>query len=634
MSDSIRLTRIDKFFGGMTSNDKDASPGVCKNIFGIDIFSHRDYIQPARDMSTDTLPADTSSRIWGYDVDSSGNLYAITSNSDDSHVKIIKLASAGAANPGAWTNFYVGTEDYFGERNNIVYNQADDGTEYLYYEEGGELISLGDIGEVGFQDTFAIDTSDSDPGNGVIKFNNASPASVTAIYIDLLDAVGADKTAFLDAIDLGSVKISRHNDATQYALYSISARTSASGYRKFTVSYVEGSGTFDTTAANARVVFMAATDLGALAEASSSGYNGRLPMERVQGEVYVGDGQHIVKVDGSNVMIAQAFTLPSGWKCVDFTPYDDSIIILASHSADWNTGFEPVHNTSKLYFWDMTQTTGVDHEITLSYGGPLSVINHDDIVRIFCGQNNLLNILELQSLSPVRTHKIDYISSNNALIGNYGRVVEPESLYVNDGILYFSLARGPAAAESGVYALGRVTSSDPLALAQIYKPPTNAHPSGGMYTHAATCHGDNIFMSCSYYHLDSSTVVTITRRLEGQNSPNYMSDCRYESIYVDAGNPEAPKEWLGFILHAKSMPTGCSVTVNPTVDEGTILETTTLNSTNAQYLSGETDARYWKREWTGVIGKSVKVLVVLNSNTTTYPQIYGITLISREVPFL
>lgn len=49
--------------------------------------------------------------------------------------------------------------------------------------------------------TFSTTTTDSDPGNGIVRFNNATPASVTTIYFDNLDADGNTVTAWLDTMD-------------------------------------------------------------------------------------------------------------------------------------------------------------------------------------------------------------------------------------------------------------------------------------------------------------------------------------------------------------------------------------------------------------------------------------------------
>ena len=44
-------------------------------------------------------------------------------------------------------------------------------------------------------------TADSDPGAGNIRFNHASFASVTALFISTADAAAGDVTAWLDSLD-------------------------------------------------------------------------------------------------------------------------------------------------------------------------------------------------------------------------------------------------------------------------------------------------------------------------------------------------------------------------------------------------------------------------------------------------
>ena len=44
-------------------------------------------------------------------------------------------------------------------------------------------------------------TTDSDPGAGNIRFNNAAFASVTSLFISNADAAAGDVTAWLDSLD-------------------------------------------------------------------------------------------------------------------------------------------------------------------------------------------------------------------------------------------------------------------------------------------------------------------------------------------------------------------------------------------------------------------------------------------------
>src|SRR5690606_20171155 len=51
-----------------------------------------------------------------------------------------------------------------------------------------------------FDDT----TTDGDPGEGKVRFDNATFGSITELYFDTTDYSGGDATAWLDALDSSS----------------------------------------------------------------------------------------------------------------------------------------------------------------------------------------------------------------------------------------------------------------------------------------------------------------------------------------------------------------------------------------------------------------------------------------------
>lgn len=93
--------------------------------------------------------------------------------------------------------------------------------------------------------TYTIDTgstADSDPGAGLLKFNNASQASATMIYIDNATADAVTMTTlFASLAQTGFVTLVQSDDPTFWRIYKITAVTSASGYYKLTVVNQAGS---------------------------------------------------------------------------------------------------------------------------------------------------------------------------------------------------------------------------------------------------------------------------------------------------------------------------------------------------------------------------------------------------------
>lgn len=93
-----------------------------------------------------------------------------------------------------------------------------------------------------------VDTSDSDPGAGKFKINNADFASATEIYIDDTDADSIDRSSFLNMNRSGTGLILREKtDASEWAAYAIQRVEDKSGYIKLYVEYIDGSESFADT---------------------------------------------------------------------------------------------------------------------------------------------------------------------------------------------------------------------------------------------------------------------------------------------------------------------------------------------------------------------------------------------------
>lgn len=107
---------------------------------------------------------------------------------------------------------------------------------------------------VGVQFTYSTTTTDSDPGSGVFRFNNATIASVTAAYIDNNDAGGSSVTTWLDTFDdsttthKGYLVIRGVTTQSAWAVFSVTGSvTDGTGYRKLTLTHVASGGTWTNT---------------------------------------------------------------------------------------------------------------------------------------------------------------------------------------------------------------------------------------------------------------------------------------------------------------------------------------------------------------------------------------------------
>jgi hypothetical protein len=99
--------------------------------------------------------------------------------------------------------------------------------------------------------TFSTATTDSDPGAGFLRFNNATLASVTAVYLDNLSSLGADVSAWLDSFDNGGQSTERGvitlqtvDGAGLFVARVTGSVVDGTGYRKLTVTPLATSGSF------------------------------------------------------------------------------------------------------------------------------------------------------------------------------------------------------------------------------------------------------------------------------------------------------------------------------------------------------------------------------------------------------
>jgi hypothetical protein len=111
--------------------------------------------------------------------------------------------------------------------------------------------------KAGVRYNFSTITTDSDPSNGVIRYNSTSISSVTQIFIDSVDVTTTSQTAWYDTWDDSNntnrrgylVIFGNAMNSTVVNIFQITGVvTAATGYYKIPVSYVSGSLPADATA--------------------------------------------------------------------------------------------------------------------------------------------------------------------------------------------------------------------------------------------------------------------------------------------------------------------------------------------------------------------------------------------------
>ena len=125
----------------------------------------------------------------------------------------------------------------------------------LGFDSDGNLTTVADFlpkGGDSAQFTYSTTTTDSDPGSGVVRFNNATIGSATIAYIDDLDAAGTDVSAWVQSFDdvsgndtnRGRIRVSKSNTLDTWHVFKVSAAVvDASGYTKVNLTYIDGAGT-------------------------------------------------------------------------------------------------------------------------------------------------------------------------------------------------------------------------------------------------------------------------------------------------------------------------------------------------------------------------------------------------------
>jgi len=118
----------------------------------------------------------------------------------------------------------------------------------------------------GYSSEWIYDTgTGSGTSTGKIRFDNATPSSVTGLYINNVDADASDLSAWLDGFDnsnsFGVIRVSKKSDASVFWMGKITAESDSGSEHDVTVTHVQSSGTF--TAADRLVVSFAANGIDA-----------------------------------------------------------------------------------------------------------------------------------------------------------------------------------------------------------------------------------------------------------------------------------------------------------------------------------------------------------------------------------
>ena len=133
--------------------------------------------------------------------------------------------------------------------------------------------------------TFSTTTSMADPGTGLLRYNNGTVASVTAIAIDdtTADTGIPDIEAWIASWDdststiKGQIRLVEPGTPANYAVFNITGLTNNSGWVQLAVTHVDSNGTFGNTD-SIRVTFSRVGDKGDTGSTGATGSGEGLEM--------------------------------------------------------------------------------------------------------------------------------------------------------------------------------------------------------------------------------------------------------------------------------------------------------------------------------------------------------------------
>lgn len=173
----------------------------------------------------------------------------------------------------------------------------------------------------GIKYVFSTATTDEDPGNGFIRFNNATIGSVTFIYVDNLDYIGVNQSNWYTTFDdststviKGQIIVSNYTGVN--SIFNVTGSViDGTGYYKIPVSYVSG----NTHSNNAEVFvsFYRVGDVGSLTQAQADSFYVNVDGDTMTGVLSMAadidmDGNTVINI-ASPVNAGDAISLSYGF---------------------------------------------------------------------------------------------------------------------------------------------------------------------------------------------------------------------------------------------------------------------------------------------------------------------------------
>jgi hypothetical protein len=340
-----------------------------------------------------------------------------------------------------------------------------------------------------------------------------------------------------------------------------------------------------------------------------SGSFDRFFIKRFFGELYIGNGQYIAKVDNDGIFTEKAFTLPNSQVAIDIIPVSDVSIVLSRHK-----NFRI--NETIGYWWDLESLYQFDDQFRIPMGGGQWILNWKEKIIIFCAINGVGKFFQLTSPNP----GAQVIEIPNRVLTNVGietstqPISSPNMVSQKDGILYFGVYKTD---KTGIYALGQLDYNSPLALLLSKRFHTTNYANHKPIS--LFIHGPNFYASFN----DNGT--NLISRCESNNSPNRSSNAVIETVWIDFSSPTQKKQLTRVYILSKKLPANTSLDlyVATDFDNNTYQQIKRPNDTvfnDANGLFGFFKPSYFNDKLV------FKIKVVFTSHGSNSPQLQGIGL--------
>lgn len=192
----------------------------------------------------------------------------------------------------------------------------------------------------GIRQAYSSTTTDSDPGAGTFRLNNATPASATAAYLDNTDSGGSTVSTIFDLFDdsttttKGFLRFEKSGDPNVWAQFAVTGSVvDGTGYRKITLNGGAGSGSF-TNGDTFAILFYRSGDKGA--DGLGTGDFSSNTASSVDGEVvlFSGTGGKTGKrATGSGIAKLTSGVLSTASSGTDYAPPTSGTAILKGNGS-------------------------------------------------------------------------------------------------------------------------------------------------------------------------------------------------------------------------------------------------------------------------------------------------------------